>query len=86
VRKLFAKDKSVVIPEIDYAHSSARVITMELVSGIKVNDREALVAAGIDMREVVQGLSSLWNQMIMAYGFFHADPHPNVFVQPGRAS
>jgi predicted unusual protein kinase regulating ubiquinone biosynthesis (AarF/ABC1/UbiB family) len=56
---------------------------MELVSGIKVNDREALVAAGVDTREVVQGLSSLWNQMIMAYGFFHADPHPgNVFVRP----
>ena len=84
VRKLFAKDARVVIPTIDYAHSSARVITMQLVSGIKVNDREALLAAGIDLGEVVQGLSSLWNQMIMAYGFFHADPHPgNVFVQPG---
>jgi predicted unusual protein kinase regulating ubiquinone biosynthesis (AarF/ABC1/UbiB family) len=84
IRTLFAKDPRVVIPEIDYAHSSARVITMELVSGIKVNDREALVAAGVDTREVVQGLSSLWNQMLMAYGFFHADPHPgNVFVRAG---
>jgi predicted unusual protein kinase regulating ubiquinone biosynthesis (AarF/ABC1/UbiB family) len=84
IRKLFAKDARVVIPTIDYAHSSARVITMELVSGIKVNDRDALVAAGIDLADVVQGLTSLWNQMIMAYGFFHADPHPgNVFVQPG---
>ncbi|MGH7291390.1 MAG: ABC1 kinase family protein, partial [Myxococcota bacterium] len=84
IRGLFAKDARVVIPEIDYAHSSQRVITMELVSGIKVNDVAALVAAGIDPREVVQALTSLWNQMIMAYGFFHADPHPgNVFVQPG---
>jgi predicted unusual protein kinase regulating ubiquinone biosynthesis (AarF/ABC1/UbiB family) len=84
IRALFAKDKRVVIPEIDAAHSTERVITMELVSGIKVNDKDALVAAGIDPREVVQVLTSLWNQMIMAYGFFHADPHPgNVFVQPG---
>ncbi|MEX2208878.1 MAG: AarF/UbiB family protein [Myxococcota bacterium] len=84
IRALFAKDKRVVIPEIDATHSTGRVITMELVSGIKVNDKAALVAAGIDPREVVQVLTSLWNQMIMAYGFFHADPHPgNVFVQPG---
>jgi predicted unusual protein kinase regulating ubiquinone biosynthesis (AarF/ABC1/UbiB family) len=84
IRALFAKDPRVVIPEIDYAHSSQRVITMELVSGIKVNDKDAIVAAGIDPREVVQVLTGLWNQMIMAYGFFHADPHPgNVFVQPG---
>jgi predicted unusual protein kinase regulating ubiquinone biosynthesis (AarF/ABC1/UbiB family) len=83
IRTLFARDARVVIPAIDYAHSSARVITMELVTGIKVNDRDALVAAGVDLRDVVQGLTSLWNQMIMAYGFFHADPHPgNVFVQP----
>ncbi len=84
IRALFVKDPRIVIPEIDYAHSSQRVITMELVSGIKVNDKDAIVAAGIDPREVVQALTSLWNQMIMAYGFFHADPHPgNVFVQPG---
>ncbi len=84
IRALFANDKRVVIPVIDYAHSSRRVLTMELVSGIKVNDKDAIIAAGIDPREVVQVLTSLWNQMIMAYGFFHADPHPgNVFVQPG---
>jgi len=84
IRALFAKDEQVIVPEIDYAHSSARVITMELVSGIKANDRAGLEAAGIDPLEVVQGLTSLWNQMIMGLGFFHADPHPgNVLVQPG---
>ena len=84
IRALFAKDSRVIVPEIDYAHSSARVITMQLVSGIKVNDRAALEAAGIDRAEVVQGMTSLWNQMIMGLGFFHADPHPgNVLIQPG---
>jgi aarF domain-containing kinase len=84
IRELFAKDKSVVVPVIDYAHSRARVITMELVSGIKVNDRAALEAAGLDPADVVAGVTSLWNQMIMGLGFFHADPHPgNVLVQAG---
>jgi predicted unusual protein kinase regulating ubiquinone biosynthesis (AarF/ABC1/UbiB family) len=84
IRALFASDSSVVVPEIDYAHSGARVITMQLVSGIKANDRAGLEAAGIDPVEVVQGLTALWNQMIMGLGFFHADPHPgNVLIQPG---
>ena len=84
IRALFANDKSVVVPEIDYAHSSARVITMQLVAGIKVNDRAALEAAGLDPEDVVAGVTSLWNQMIMGLGFFHADPHPgNVLVQAG---
>jgi predicted unusual protein kinase regulating ubiquinone biosynthesis (AarF/ABC1/UbiB family) len=84
IRALFAKDKSVIVPEIDYPHSSARVITMQLVSGIKINDRAAIEAAGLDPADVVAGVTSLWNQMIMGLGFFHADPHPgNVLVQAG---
>jgi ubiquinone biosynthesis protein len=84
IRALFAKDPQVIVPEIDYAHSGERVITMQLVSGIKANDRDGLEAAGVDPLEVVQGLTSLWNQMIMGLGFFHADPHPgNVLIQPG---
>jgi len=84
VRALFADDERVVVPEIVADHSTARVITMQLVSGIKANDRAALVAAGIDPGDVVAGLTSLWNRMIMGLGFFHADPHPgNVMIQPG---
>jgi ubiquinone biosynthesis protein len=84
VRKLFAKNRDVVVPEILFDHSTERVITMQLVSGIKANDRAGLEAAGIDPADVVQGLTSLWNQMIMGLGFFHADPHPgNVMIQPG---
>src|SRR5262249_27266599 len=82
IRALFARDRSVIVPEIDYAHSSARVITMQLVAGIKVNDRAAIEAAGLDPEDVVAGVTSLWNQMIMGLGFFHAYPHPgNVLVQ-----
>jgi ubiquinone biosynthesis protein len=60
------------------------VIVMEFVDGIKVNDRAALEAAGISPRRVVQELMTAYNRMILAYGFFQADPHPgNIFVRPG---
>ncbi len=84
IRELFKDDRSVIVPVIDYEHSRERVITMSLVTGIKVNDRAALEAAGIDPEDVVAGLTTLWNQQLMGLGFFHADPHPgNVLVQPG---
>ena len=32
----------------------------------------------------MDGLVGIYNQMILAHGFFQADPHPgNIFIQPG---
>lgn len=84
VRAMFARDPRVVVPAMVREHCTRRVITMEFVEGIRVNDKEALLAAGIDPREVVNGLASIYNRMILAHGFFQADPHPgNILVQPG---
>jgi ubiquinone biosynthesis protein len=84
VRALFADDPHVVVPGIHREWSTRRVITMELVDGIKVTDREALARAGIDRAELVQSLMSIYVRMILAQGFFQADPHPgNLFARPG---
>jgi aarF domain-containing kinase len=57
---------------------------MEFVDGIKVTEIEALLAAGIDPAQVVQDLMRVYTRMILAAGFFQADPHPgNLFVRPG---
>ncbi|MBW2280589.1 MAG: AarF/ABC1/UbiB kinase family protein [Deltaproteobacteria bacterium] len=84
IRGLFANDESVLIPAVHHELSTQRVIVMEFVSGIKVTDTDALQTAGIDARRVVNGLMSVYNRMILGFGFFQADPHPgNIFVQPG---
>jgi predicted unusual protein kinase regulating ubiquinone biosynthesis (AarF/ABC1/UbiB family) len=84
IRGLFADDESVVIPEIHHALSTKRVITMQFVSGVKVTDIEGLRASGIDPRRVVNGLMSIYNRMILGFGFFQADPHPgNIFIDTG---
>ena len=84
IREIFKKEDRVVIPRIHHEFSTGRVITMEFVEGIKVTEKEQLARADIDPREVVQGLMTIYNQMILAYGFFQADPHPgNIFIQPG---
>lgn len=84
VRTLFADDPRVVVPAIHRDLSTRRVLTMELVDGIKVTDRAGLVQAGLDPTDVMQRLMRIYVRMILAYGFFHADPHPgNLFVRPG---
>jgi predicted unusual protein kinase regulating ubiquinone biosynthesis (AarF/ABC1/UbiB family) len=83
VRRLFAADDRVRVPEIHAEWSTRRVLVMERVSGMKVTDKDALVAAGLDPADVVQDLMRVWVRMIMAEGFFQADPHPgNLFVTP----
>jgi len=83
VRELFADDRSVRIPSMFPEYSTARVITMEYVHGAKVNDAAALEASGVDMSGYMTRLMRVFNRMILAYGFFHADPHPgNILVNP----
>ncbi|MFQ5696663.1 MAG: ABC1 kinase family protein [Myxococcota bacterium] len=84
VAEMFAKDDSVVVPRAHREWCTHRVITMELVGGIKPTDVQALDAAGISREEVSQALLRIYTRMILAHGFFQADPHPgNLFVRPG---
>src|SRR6185369_519628 len=57
IRAMFARDRRVVVPEMFRDHCTRRVITMEFLEGIKVTDHERLAEAGIDPREVVNGLT-----------------------------
>ena len=81
VRALFADDEHVVIPEIYADWGSKRVLVMELVGGIKITDKQRMLALGLDPRDVLQDLMHIYVRMILAAGFFQADPHPgNLFV------
>ncbi len=84
MRRNFANDPSIVIPEIYREFTTRRVLTMELVEGIKVTDIEALELAGIDRHAVAQKLTENFCDQVLRDGFFHADPHPgNILIQPG---
>ncbi len=85
IAELFKDDPAVRVPRVHKGLSTGRVITMEFLSGIKPNDKAALQAAGIDPQDVVQELMRIYSTMILARGFFQADPHPgNIFVNPHR--
>src|SRR5271169_5226896 len=84
MRRNFAADSAVLVPEVYREFTTRRVLTMELVEGIKVTDIDALERAGIDKHAVAQKLTEIFCDQVLRDGFFHADPHPgNILIQPG---
>jgi len=82
----FAKDKGVDVPEISWIHTTRRVLTMEYIEGIPLNDFEALDDAGLDRKIIARNLSTSILNQILRDGFFHGDPHPgNIMVMPGNS-
>jgi predicted unusual protein kinase regulating ubiquinone biosynthesis (AarF/ABC1/UbiB family) len=79
----FADDPRVGVPEVVWERTTRRVLTLEDVTAIKINDVEGLRAAGIDPAEVAIEFASVMFDQLFKDGFFHADPHPgNIFVTP----
>lgn len=77
----FAGDSTLCIPRPYPELSTARVLTMQYLEGIKLSDTAALTAAGYDLGEIARRGARIYLEMIFSHGFYHADPHPgNVLV------
>lgn len=82
-KRNFAKDEGIEVPGVKWIYTTKRILTMEYIEGIRVDDFSALELAGIDRTALARKLAvSICNQ-ILRDGFFHADPHPgNIKVLP----
>jgi len=76
IRENFAGDDDIRIPELVGEVSGPRVLTMEYLPGVKINDLSTLDERGIDRTELASRLQRIYLQMIVDDGDFHADPHP----------
>ncbi|MEK9672151.1 MAG: 2-polyprenylphenol 6-hydroxylase [Rhodospirillaceae bacterium] len=82
----FLGDDSFIVPAVDWARTGSRVLTTERIDGIPINDRDAIIAQGIDPKQVVENAARAFFNQVFRDGFFHADLHPgNLFVLPGGA-
>ena len=82
--EIFKSKPGVVIPGVIDGYTSQRVLVLEWVDGIKVNEYAQLEAAGISRYAVARRTVEAYFYQFFEIGFFHADPHPgNIFVQPG---
>lgn len=85
-RRNFAGESHLYIPQIHWDYSTRRVLVMERISGVKIDDLEGLEAAGYDRRWVALQSARIIIKEVLEDGFFHADPHPgNFVVLPGEA-
>ena len=63
------------VPEIDWDRTAGSVMTMAWVDGIKISDRDALIAAGHDVKALATRLVNAFLHQAITDGFFHADMH-----------
>ena len=83
-KEMFKDDPMIYIPRVYDQYVSRRVLVLEWIDGIKINDYAALDAAGIDRLEVAKRTVCAYFYQFFVAGFFHADPHPgNIFVKKG---
>jgi ubiquinone biosynthesis protein len=78
----------IYIPKVYWAQTTKSVLTMEHISGIKMDQVDTIKAHGIDPQEVAMiGLRS-FSRQLMDFGFFHADPHSGntIVMFDGRVS
>src|SRR5437660_1885698 len=75
-REMFQDDPTIYIPRVHDDYLSRRVLVLEWVDGIKINDYAALNAAGVNRLEVAKRTVSSYFYQFFEEGFFHADPHP----------
>ncbi|HEX9020100.1 MAG TPA: AarF/ABC1/UbiB kinase family protein [Nitrospirota bacterium] len=79
--KNFHQSEVLYIPRIYADISSKRVLVLEKIEGIRIDDNERLDREGFDRREIALKGGAAFFKMVLQDGFFHADPHPgNIFV------
>ncbi|MCP4445655.1 MAG: AarF/ABC1/UbiB kinase family protein [Myxococcales bacterium] len=86
LRILLRSTSGVRIPRIMGAYSSARVLTMEWMPGVPLD--QALEDATTDERRLIlTRLVQCFAQQIFGFGYFHADPHSgNILVHRDQAA
>ncbi|AQK93193.1 Ubiquinone biosynthesis protein ubiB [Zea mays] len=82
-KKLYADKQDVLVPDIFWDYTSAKVLTMEWIEGVKLNQQAAIESQGLKVLDLVNiGIQCSLRQLL-EYGYFHADPHPgNILATP----
>lgn len=84
-RSNFATESHLYVPRVYWDYTTRRILVQERISGIKINDIEALEAAGYDRTRLAMHAARFVIKAVLEDGLFHADPHPgNLVVMPGE--
>lgn len=80
-KAIFKEDPHVYVPDVFWDYTSRRVLTLERIHGIKVDNVEKLRSKGIDPAKIAHVIGEAFLRMVMVEGVFHGDFHAgNIFV------
>ena len=84
-RKNFLNDETIYVPEVFWNLTTERVLALEYVEGIYIDQVEKLRNAGLDPVLIAERGTLFVLKQIFEYHFFHGDPHPsNLLILPGN--
>jgi len=75
LRQILKGHKEIRVPRVFWKYAGKRVLTLEYIPGIKVDDIKALEDSGLDLIAIGNRLVSCYLDQVLLHGFFHADPH-----------
>ncbi|XP_031487662.1 protein ACTIVITY OF BC1 COMPLEX KINASE 3, chloroplastic [Nymphaea colorata] len=82
-KKLYADKEDILVPDVFWDYTSAKVLTMDWVDGVKLNEQEEIERQGMKLLNLVNTGIQCSLRQLLEFGYFHADPHPgNLLATP----
>ena len=75
-RENFQGYQRVTVPKVYWQYTTSKILALEYLPGIKIDDRLTLEANRIDTQEVIQLGITCYLKQLLEDGFFQSDPHP----------
>ena len=86
VRRLFREEDDIVVPRVYSKHSTARVLTMDYLKGLTLDEFVATNPSQELRNEFARKILRAWYRMLYGERLFYADIHPGnfLFLEDGR--
>ncbi len=82
IKKNFSGTNFIYIPTVHCTYLTSRVMVMERIYGVPINNKDKLAKEGISFKEISEKSVELFFVQVFEHNFFHADMHPgNIFIQ-----
>lgn len=82
-RENFKEYPEIIVPQVYWEFTTEKVLTLEYLPGIKIDDRPRIESYNINPQKINQIGVCCYLKQLLLDGFFQADPHPgNLAVSP----
>ena len=72
-------------PYVEKKYTNSKILVMEYINGIRIDDINRLEEMGYDLSEIGIKLANNYIKQLLEDGLFHADPHPgNIWIYGGK--